>query len=168
MNSLKDPPPNAPKRTIIIGSDHAAFEMKEKIKAYLSTLEFSVTDAGTHSTASTDYVDYGANVAREVSCGNFEKGILLCGTGLGMSMIANRFSRVRAALCNDLFSAVMSRRHNNANILVMGGRVLGDTLAEEITKTWLETPFEGGRHQRRIDKIETMSSCSGKLVEPGS
>ena len=85
-----------------------------------------------------------------------------------MSMIANRFSRVRAALCNDLFSAVMSRRHNNANILVMGGRVLGDTLAEEITKTWLETPFEGGRHQRRIDKIETMSSCSGKLVEPGS
>lgn len=143
---------------IVIGSDHAAYDMKEKLKTYLNTMGFSVTDVGTHSTESVDYVDFGARVASEVSSGRFQKGILLCGTGLGMSMTANRVRGVRAALCNDLFSAIMSRRHNNANILVMGGRVLGDTLAEEITRTWLETPFEGGRHQRRIDKMDLIGS----------
>lgn len=168
MNSVKDPSADAKKPAIIIGSDHAAFEMKEKIKSYLSSMGFFVTDAGTHSTDSTDYVDYGASVALEVSRGRFERGILLCGTGLGMSMIANRFSGVRAALCNDLFSAIMSRRHNNANILVMGGRVLGDTLAEEITRTWLETPFEGGRHQRRIEKIETLAASADEPGQPGA
>ena len=88
--------------------------------------------------------------------GAFARGILICGTGQGMAMAANRFPDVRAALCNDLFSAIMSRRHNNANILVMGGRIIGTELTKEIVKNWLETPFEGGRHQRRIDKIETI------------
>jgi ribose 5-phosphate isomerase B len=146
------------KQSIIIGSDHAAFDMKEKLKAFLASMGFAVTDAGTHSTASVDYVDIGAHVALEVSSGRFKRGILLCGTGIGMSMTANRVSGVRAALCNDLFGAIMSRKHNNANILVMGGRVLGDVLAEEITRTWLETPFEGGRHQRRIEKIEAINA----------
>ena len=93
-------------------------------------------------------------VASMVSKGKFKRGILLCGTGIGMSMVANKFPYVRAALCNDIFSAVMSRRHNDANILVLGGRIIGDILALEIVRTWIETPFEGGRHQTRIDKID--------------
>ena len=101
-----------------------------------------------------DYTDFGKKVARKVSDGTFERGILICGTGLGMSMVANRFRGVRAALANDLFSAIMSRRHNDANILVMGGRLIGDTLALQLLKTWLETPFEGERHQRRLEKMD--------------
>jgi ribose 5-phosphate isomerase B len=104
-----------------------------------------------------DYPDIGIQVATKVSQGSCARGILLCGTGLGMSMVANRFAHVRAALCNDLFSAAMSRRHNDSNILVMGGRVVGDVLALEILKTWLETPFEGDRHQRRLDLFDNIS-----------
>jgi ribose 5-phosphate isomerase B len=93
-----------------------------------------------------------------VAIGEYERGILLCVTGLGMSMVANKFPHVRAALCNDLFSAIMSRRHNNSNILVMGGRVIGEELARQIVKAWLETPFDGGRHQLRINKFDRQSS----------
>jgi ribose 5-phosphate isomerase B len=100
-----------------------------------------------------DYPDYGKQVAAQVSEGRFKRGILLCGTGLGMSMVANRFPGVRAALCHDLFGAIMSRRHNDANILVLGGRVTGDILAAEIVAAWLETPFEGGRHQKRLEQF---------------
>ena len=139
---------------IIIGCDHAAFEMKEKIKQYLGSLGIETVDAGTDGTASVDYPDFGRKVAAAVSQGRYERGILLCGTGIGMSMVANRFPGVRAALCGDVFSAGMSRRHNDANVLVMGARVIGDALAFEIVKTWLETPFEGGRHQRRLDKFD--------------
>lgn len=139
---------------IIIGCDHAAFEMKEKIKQFLGSLGFETFDAGTDSTASVDYPDFGRKVAAAVSQGRYERGILLCGTGIGMSMVANRFPGVRAALCGDVFSAGMSRRHNDANILVMGARVIGDVLAFEIVKTWLKTPFEGDRHQRRLDKFD--------------
>ncbi len=139
---------------VIIGSDHAALAMKSCIKAFLEQNGIPVEDVGPNSDASVDYPDYAAKVARKVAEGVFEKGILLCGTGLGMSMAANKFAHIRAALCNDLFSAQMSRRHNNANILVMGGRVLGETLAIEIVKTWLTTPFEGGRHQSRLDKFD--------------
>jgi ribose 5-phosphate isomerase B len=95
-------------------------------------------------------------VASSVSRGKYSRGILLCGTGLGMSMVANRYPHVRAALCNDLFSAILSRQHNDANILVMGGRVVGDVLALEILKTWLETPYEGDRHQKRLDLFDTI------------
>jgi ribose 5-phosphate isomerase B len=144
-----------PRDRIVIGSDHAAFRLKEIIKHLVSTLGFDVEDVGTHSEASVDYPAIGRRVAALISTGRFQRGILLCGTGIGMSMVANRYPRVRAALCHELFAAAMSRRHNDANLLVMGGRVVGDTLAEEIVKTWLTTPFEGGRHQRRIDQLET-------------
>jgi ribose 5-phosphate isomerase B len=139
---------------IMIGSDHGGFELKEKIKAFLLSKGFTVEDAGPNGTESVSYVDYGKKVASAVSTGQFSRGILLCGTGLGMSMVANRFPKVRAALCSDLFSARMSRLHNDANILVMGGRIIGDILAFELVKTWLETEFEGGRHQDRIQCID--------------
>lgn len=141
-------------KQIIIGSDHAAFELKEKIKDLLTGLGYEVEDAGTHSIASVNYADYGKKVARAVSDGTFSRGILLCGTGLGMSMQANRFKGVRAALCSDIFSARMSRQHNDANILVLGGRVVGDILAFELVREWLATPFEGGRHLDRIRSLD--------------
>jgi ribose 5-phosphate isomerase B len=139
---------------IAIGCDHAGFALKELIKGYLNDLKCEISDYGAFSDASVDYPDYAAQVARKISSGEFSRGILICGTGIGMSMAANRLAGVRAALCNDLFSAIMSRRHNNANILVMGGRVIGPELAKEIVRAWIETPFEGGRHQKRIDKID--------------
>ncbi len=147
------------KRTpIIIGSDHAAYDLKEKAKVFLVDRGFDVEDVGSHSEDSVDYPDFGIKVASMVSVGKFERGILMCGTGIGMSMVANKFPHVRAALCTGLFSSIMSRRHNNSNILVLGGRVVGDILAMEIVKTWIETPFEGGRHQRRLDKFDRIDT----------
>ncbi len=142
------------RQPIIIGCDHAAYRLKETLKTLLQERGIQVTDVGTHSEASMDYPETGKAVAHQVSSGAFQRGILICGTGLGMSMVANKYPHVRAALCNDLFSAAMSRKHNDANILVMGGRVIGDILAEEIVTTWLDTPFEGGRHQRRLDMFD--------------
>jgi len=142
--------------TIIIGSDHAAYQMKETIKAYLVNQGYAVEDIGPMGTDAVDYPDFGIKVASAVASGDYARGILMCGTGLGMSMVANRFPGVRAALCNDMFSAVLSRQHNDANILVMGGRVIGDVLAQEIVKAWLNTGFEGGRHQHRLDKFDHM------------
>ncbi|MCD4718984.1 MAG: ribose 5-phosphate isomerase B [Desulfobacula sp.] len=142
-------------RSIFIGSDHAAYELKEKIKVYLSDKGYHVEDAGTKSTASVNYVDYGKKVANAVSQGQYLKGILLCGTGLGMSVVANRFPNVRAALCSDIFSAKMSRLHNDSNILVLGGRIVGDILAFALVQTWLTTEFEGGRHLERIQTIDS-------------
>lgn len=139
---------------IIIGSDHAGYPMKEMVIVHLQNQGVQVEDVGTHSEESVDYTDFGKKVASKVSDGTFNRGILICGTGLGMSMVANRFRGVRAALANDLFSAIMSRRHNDSNILVMGGRLIGDTLALQVVDTWLETPFEGGRHQRRLEKMD--------------
>jgi ribose 5-phosphate isomerase B len=144
------------KQQIIIGCDHAAYRLKETLKTALADRGITVTDVGTYSEASMDYPDTGKTVAGKIASGEYERGILICGTGLGMSMVANKYPHVRAALCNDLFSALMSRRHNNANILVMGGRVIGDILALQILKTWLETPFEGGRHQHRLDMFDQL------------
>jgi ribose 5-phosphate isomerase B len=141
-------------KSIIIGSDHAAFELKEKLKTYLFNKGYIVEDAGTTSEASVNYVDYGKKVAKAVSTGQFLNGILLCGTGLGMSMVANRFVNVRAARCSDIFSVKMSRLHNDSNILVLGGRLIGDILAYELVQTWLDTSFEGGRHLDRIQSID--------------
>ncbi len=141
-------------KAIIIGSDHAAFELKEKIKNYLFQKGYQIKDAGTDSEESVNYVDYGKKVAGSVSSGEYQKGILLCGSGLGMSMVANRFVNVRAALCSDLFSAKMSRLHNDSNILVLGGRLVGDVLAIELVQIWLDTAFEGGRHLDRIRSID--------------
>ena len=139
---------------VIIGSDHAGFTMKNQIKTLLESLGRSVDDVGCHSEDSVDYPVYGKAVAAGVASGEFPQGILVCGSGLGMSMIANRFVGVRAALCNDLYSAVLSRQHNNANLLVMGGRLIGSDLAGKIVSTWLETEFDGGRHQGRIEQLD--------------
>ena len=147
---------NLNQEPIIIGSDHAAYPLKQIIKAWLIDNDFQVEDVGTDSIESVDYPDYGIKVASLISNGQYSRGILLCGTGLGMSMVANRFAHVRGALCNNLFSAKMSRQHNDANLLIMGGRVIGDILALEIVQTWLRTPFEGGRHQQRLDKFDNL------------
>lgn len=138
---------------VIIGCDHAAYALKETIREHLEKLGLSVEDAGAYSEDSVDYPDVAHRVAERVEAGEFSRGILLCGTGIGMSMAANRHAGIRAALCHDLFATIMSRRHNDANILVLGGRVIGDVLALEMVDLWLETPFEGGRHQRRLDKL---------------
>lgn len=139
---------------IIIGCDHGAYQLKNILKSQLEKDGFKVEDVGVSGPESVDYPNIGMEVASRVSKGEFSRGMLLCGTGLGMSMVANRYPHVRAALCNDLFSAKLSREHNDANILVLGGRILGDILALEILKAWLETPYEGDRHQRRLDLFD--------------
>lgn len=144
------------KTPIIIGCDHAAYILKDKIKEYLLKEGLDVVDVGTQGPESVNYTDFGMAVASAVSSGKNERGILLCGTGLGMSIIANRYPNVRAALCSEEFSARMSRLHNNSNILVMGARVIGESLAMDLVKAWLETPFEGGRHLSRIETFETL------------
>ncbi len=139
---------------IALGSDHAGFTLKEFIKGRLAGEGYAVTDVGTHSEASVDYPDYALPVAKLVAGGEADRGILVCGTGVGMNIAANRVRGVRAALVTDVYVAEQSRRHLDANVLVLGGRVTGQGLAEAIVKVWLETPFEGGRHKGRIDKID--------------
>jgi ribose 5-phosphate isomerase B len=136
-----------------LACDHGGFELKEELKAFLKSLGHELIDMGTSGEESVDYPDFGALAAEKVSQGELEKAILICGTGIGMSMVANKFPRVRAALANDLYSARCSREHNDANILIIGGRIVGKGLAREIVKLWLETPFAGGRHKKRIEKI---------------
>ena len=148
---------------IIIGADHAGYQLKEALKPFLAEMGLAVTDAGTDSERAVDYPDFAAKVAEAVSVGVFPRGILICGTGVGMSMVANRFPGVRAALCRDEEEARISRMHNDANILVLAGRKTDAETAMKIARTWLTTPFEGGRHQRRLDKIgETELRLSGK------
>ena len=139
---------------IIIGCDHAAFQLKDFIKTRLVDKGIEVEDIGTNGLGSVNYPDYAGKVATAVAKGEFDRGILLCGTGLGMSIAANRHKGIRAALCNDVFMAKMSRLHNDSNVLVLGARVIGDVLAAAILETWLETPFEGGRHQDRLNMID--------------
>jgi len=138
---------------IAIGSDHAGLDLKNDVIALLRELGHKFTDYGTDTPQSVDYPDFGEKVSVAVGCGKADRGILICGTGIGMSIVANKFRNVRAALCNDLFSAKMSRLHNDANILVMGGRIIGKDLAKEIVRTWIETAFDGGRHVNRLRKI---------------
>jgi ribose 5-phosphate isomerase B len=138
---------------IAIGSDHAGLDLKNDVIALLKELGHEFTDYGTDTPQSVDYPDFGEKVSVAVGCGKADRGILICGTGIGMSIVANKFRNVRAALCNDLFSAKMSRLHNDANILVMGGRIIGKDLAKEIVRTWIETAFDGGRHINRLRKI---------------
>ncbi len=137
----------------IIASDHGGLELKELVKTFLEERQVAVRDLGTGNSESVDYPDFGEKVARAVSRGEAEKGILICGTGIGMSIVANKFPGVRAALINDEFTARMCKEHNNANIIVMGGRVLAPEVARKMVAAWLDTAFEGGRHQRRLDKI---------------
>ncbi|MDA8099199.1 MAG: ribose 5-phosphate isomerase B [Nitrospiraceae bacterium] len=139
---------------LAIGADHGGWELKQYIIDLLKKNGvIEVSDYGTSGPNSVDYPDYGKKVAEAVSNGVVDRGILICGTGIGMSIVANRFPKVRAALCHDHFTAKMSRQHNDANVLVMGERVLGKGVAGEIVQTWIETAFEGGRHQLRLDKI---------------
>jgi ribose 5-phosphate isomerase B len=149
---------NIQDRSMKIGlaSDHGGFELKEELKAFLKSLGVEPMDMGTFNEDSVDYPDFAALVAEKVSRGELEKGILICGTGIGMSIVANKFPRIRAALVNDLYSSRCSREHNDANILIIGGRIVGRELAKEIVKVWLETPFAGGRHKRRLEKIEAL------------
>jgi ribose 5-phosphate isomerase B len=140
---------------ILLGSDHAGFDLKEACKGYLqSRPEYKVVDMGVHDRASVDYPEVAHRVAQAMVRGEFDRGILICGTGLGMSMVANRYKGVRAALCHNLYTVKMSRLHNDANILAMGGRVIGSGLALEMVELFLQTPFEGGRHQRRLDQMD--------------
>jgi len=138
---------------IAIGCDHAGLELKSEIISLLSELGIEHIDYGTNSPESVDYPDLGEKVAEAVSSGRIERGILVCGSGIGMSIVTNKFPRIRASLCNDLFTAKISRLHNDANILVLGGRVVGKDLAREIVRTWVNTPFEGERHCIRLKKI---------------
>jgi len=138
---------------VAIGSDHAGFELKELVSHIIKEMGHEVIDMGTGSSCSVDYPDYAEAVANAVSKGKVERGILICGTGIGMSIVANKFKNVRAALCNDLFTAKMSRLHNDANILCLGGRIIGKDLAKEIVNIWFSTDFEGGRHEKRLEKI---------------
>jgi ribose 5-phosphate isomerase B len=144
-------PSEPPHAAIVIGCDHAAYPLKEKIKSFLANLGYPVEDVGTFSQNSVDYPEFAMRVAAHISNGLYKRGILLCGTGIGMSMVANRFRNVRAALCSDPFSARLSRQHNDANILVLGGRMLGETMAVETVAAWLNTSFDGGRHQKRLE-----------------
>lgn len=139
---------------IAIGSDHAGFDLKSEIIGLLKELGIEYIDLGTDSKNSVDYPDFGEKVSRAVSNGEVERGILICGTGIGMSIVANKFPNIRASLCNDLFTAKMSRLHNDANILVIGGRIVGKDLAREIVRVWLTTDFEGERHLIRLAKIK--------------
>ena len=138
---------------IVIASDHAGRELKEDLKEYLLSIGIEPIDMGANSDKSVDYPDYGIPLAEKVSRGEVARGVLICGTGIGMSILANKFRGVRAALVNDVYTARMAKEHNDANILVIGGRVVGKGIAREILKTWIEAVFEGGRHQRRLDKI---------------
>lgn len=147
---------------IAIGSDHAGLNLKNVIIEHLKTKGLDVKDFGTYTSDSCDYPDYGEKVAEEVSSGNYELGILICGTGIGISISANKVPGIRAAVCSDTFSAHACREHNNANILAMGERIVGAGLAVDIVDTFLNAEFQGGRHQRRIDKIHDIEKKYNK------
>ena len=145
--------------TITIGSDHGAVELKEEVKKVLAEFDgVEVKDVGTFGKESVDYPDIAEKVCADVVSGESERGIVLCGTGLGISIAANKIKGIRCALCNDVYSAKKSREHNNANVLAMGGRVLGFGPAGEIVRAWLTTEFEGGRHERRVNKIMALEN----------
>jgi len=141
---------------IAVGSDHGGLELKEAIKASLTVRGLDVDDYGTDNGDSVDYPDFAEKVAAAVSRGDVELGILVCGTGIGMSIVANKFPGVRAALATDEFMAQMAKEHNNANVLVLGGRVLAKDLAVKMVNMWLDSTYEAGRHQRRLDKISRL------------
>lgn len=138
---------------VAIGSDHAGLDMKTEIVSVLNELGHEYIDYGTDTSQSVDYPDFGEKVSDAVSKKKVDRGVLICGTGIGMSIVANKFPNVRASLCNELFSTKMSRLHNDANILVLGGKIIGKALAREIVRIWMTTPFEGGRHLNRLKKI---------------
>lgn len=147
---------------IAIGADHGGYPLKETVKEHLQKQGYEVVDFGCHSADSVDYPDFGLLVAESVARGEADRGILICGTGIGMSIAANKVPGIRAALCHDTFSAHSTREHNDANVLVMGARVLGPGLALDIVDIWLRAEFEGGRHARRLEKIKAIEEKYSK------
>ena len=150
---------------IAVGADHAGYHLKETIKSALFAAGVDVDDVGTTGEASVDYPDYAAAVARRVASGICERGILVCGTGIGMAIAANKVDGIRAALVHDVTGAALSRQHNDANVLVLGGGMLGERLIREIVRTWVNSRFDGGRHQQRIDKIARIESAHGHAAD---
>lgn len=143
---------------LAIASDHAGYALKKEIGEYLVSLGYKVKDFGTYSEESCDYAIYGYRAAKAVQTGECEKAILICGTGIGMSLAANKVKGIRCVVCSEPFSAKLSRNHNDSNVLAMGSRVVGSELAKMIVDTWLTNEFEGGRHQRRIDLIKDIEN----------
>ena len=144
---------------LAIGSDHGGFRLKEEIKALLTELKVDSHDFGTYTCESVDYPDISCQVAQAVAGGEYERGIIVCGTGIGVNIAANKVKGIRAALCHDVFSARMSREHNDANILTLGERVIGAGLAKMIVEVWLRTEFAGGRHAGRVEKIMALEKA---------
>lgn len=140
---------------VILSADHAGMTIRNEVKDLLEEMNIDYVDTGCEGSESVDYPDYALPAAERVANGEFDRGILICGTGIGMSIAANKVKGVRCGLVHDVFSAKATRQHNNTNVLAMGERVIGAGLAREIAKTWLETEFEGGRHNRRVDKVTT-------------
>ena len=158
MSSVSSPPGPAEPETLAIACDHAGHGLKREILQLLHELKVPYVDLGCAGPdKSVHYPLYGKKVVDAVLARPHARGILICGTGIGMSILANRFPGIRAALCHDIFSALMSRRHNDANLLVLGGRVIGPDLGKEIVRVWLGTPFDGGRHQERLALLEQMA-----------
>ena len=139
---------------VAVASDHAGWELKEFAKSVLSKLGHEVVDVGTYSEESVDYPDFAQAACHKVLDGEVQRAVLVCGSGIGMSMAANRFKGIRAALCNELYAAKFSRLHNDANVLCLAGRLIGKGLAEAILKVWMSSEFEGGRHARRVKKLD--------------
>lgn len=144
---------NGPGGRLVVASDHAGFALKELVKAHLEARGLAVLDLGTDSEDSVDYPDFGYRAAAAIAAGRASRGIIICGSGIGISIAANRHPAARAALCHDVTSARLARRHNDANLLALGARLIGPELAREIVDAFLDTAFEGGRHQRRVDKL---------------
>ncbi|BAC89629.1 ribose 5-phosphate isomerase B [Gloeobacter violaceus] len=143
---------------LVIGSDHGAYELKEELKTWLGEHEYAFEDVGTYNGERCDYPLVAQSVAEKIQRGEADRGILLCGTGIGISIAANKFDGIRAALAHDHYTARMSREHNDANVLAMGGRVLGPEVAKDVLETWLSTEFGGERHQRRLDQIQSFEA----------
>jgi len=153
---------------ILIASDHAGFDLKTLLVGHARDGGHEVLDLGTATLASVDYPDFAHDLARRLLAGEGERGVLICGTGIGMSITANRHRGVRAALCHDAFTAELARRHNDANVLCMGGRTTGPGVAVQMLDIFLATPFEGGRHRRRVDKVEEPGTAKTGLGVRGS
>jgi ribose 5-phosphate isomerase B len=158
----ESPAPAAPDRTIAIGCDHGGFEMKQKLLPVFHELDLSVRDIGVDHAQPVDYPDIARQVAELVASGAAARGVIIDGAGIGSAMVANKFPGVRAALCYDRVSARNSREHNDANVLTLGGRLLTQTQAEDVLRTWLTTPFGGGRHAARVDKIKEIEKANFK------
>ncbi len=153
-------------RRLALGADHAGYAVKDRIKEILQKQGYEVIDFGVHASDSVDYPDYAKQVAQSVSQAESDRGVLVCGTGIGMAITANKFRGIRAATCNDTYTARMAAEHTNANVLCVGARVVDADHAVAIVKEWLKTPFGGGRHQRRLDKIAELERGQAGVLTP--